>query len=60
MQTEKFRADFEIKMSAKETDDKRFQFFLKTIVRKTESKLDILLFAVSINIAPKNSPSKPI
>ena len=60
MQIENLTSDFEIKMSAKETDDKRFQSFLKTIVRKTESKLDILLFAVRINIAPKNSPSKPI
>ena len=42
----KFICDIEIRMPATKTDDKRIQIF---IVRKAESKLDILLFAVRLS-----------
>ena len=38
--------DIEIRMPATKTDDKRIHIF---IVRKAESKLDILLFAVRLS-----------
>ena len=42
----KFISGIEIRMPATKTDDKRIQIF---IVRKAESKLDILLFAVRLS-----------
>lgn len=53
-------SEIEIRMPTTETDDKRIQIFNFSVRKAERRKLDILLFAVCINMVLKNPPNMPI
>ena len=57
---EKLTSEIEIRMPTTETDDKRIQIFSFSVRKAERRKLDILLFAVCINMVLKNPPNMPI